>query len=37
MSRIFISALWEDIIMANYEIDPSVLKPFLPNGVELDL
>jgi uncharacterized protein YqjF (DUF2071 family) len=37
MSRIFLSALWEDIIMANYEIDPSVLKSFLPNGMELDL
>jgi uncharacterized protein YqjF (DUF2071 family) len=23
--------------MANYEIDPAILIPFLPKGVELDL
>jgi hypothetical protein len=23
--------------MANYEIDPKILLPFLPKGVELDL
>jgi uncharacterized protein YqjF (DUF2071 family) len=26
-----------NIIMANYEIDPKILLPFLPKGVELDL
>lgn len=34
---IFLKAKWEDIIMANYEIDPEILIPFLPKGVELDL
>jgi uncharacterized protein YqjF (DUF2071 family) len=34
---IFLKANWENIIMVNYEIDPKVLLPFLPNGVELDL
>ena len=34
---LFLKAKWENIIMANYEIDPAVLIPFLPKGVELDL
>lgn len=34
---IFLKANWENIIMVNYEIDPKVLLPFLPKGVELDL
>lgn len=34
---IFLKANWENIIMANYEIDPAILLPFLPKGVELDL
>ena len=34
---LFLKANWEQIIMANYEIDPEVLKPFLPKGVEIDL
>jgi uncharacterized protein YqjF (DUF2071 family) len=33
----FLKANWENIIMANYEIDPKILLPFLPKGVELDL
>jgi uncharacterized protein YqjF (DUF2071 family) len=33
----FLKANWENIIMVNYEIDPEILLPFLPNGVELDL
>lgn len=32
----FLSARWENLIMANYEVDPDVLKPYLPHGVELD-
>jgi hypothetical protein len=36
MSNIFLKANWENIVMANYEVDPSILKPYLPNGVELD-
>ena len=34
---LFLKANWENIIMANYVIDPIVLIPFLPKGVELDL
>lgn len=34
---IFLKANWENIIMANYEIDPKILIPFIPKGVELDL
>jgi uncharacterized protein len=34
---IFLKANWENIIMANYEISPEILKPYLPKGVELDL
>jgi uncharacterized protein YqjF (DUF2071 family) len=33
----FLKANWENIIMVNYEIDPQILLPFLPKGVELDL
>jgi uncharacterized protein YqjF (DUF2071 family) len=32
----FLSANWHNLIMANYEIDPALLKPYLPSGVELD-
>ena len=34
---LFLKANWENIIMANYEIDPQLLIPFLPKGVDLDL
>ncbi len=34
---VFLKANWENIIMANYEIDPEILIPFLPKGVSLDL
>lgn len=34
---IFLKAKWENIIMANYEMDPTILSKYLPNGVELDL
>jgi len=36
MTDTFLSARWEDIIMANYEVNPDLLKPYLPHGVELD-
>lgn len=32
----FLNARWENLIMANYTIDPKVLLTYLPNGVELD-
>lgn len=34
---LFLKAAWENIIMANYEIDPIHLQNFLPKGVEIDL
>ena len=36
MSNTFLKANWENLVMANYEVDPSTLAPYLPNGVELD-
>ncbi len=33
----FLKANWENIIMANYIIEPAILTPFLPKGVVLDL
>lgn len=36
MAKTFLSARWENLIMANYAVSPEVLKPYLPNGVELD-
>lgn len=32
----FLTAHWENLIMANYIIDPDVLLPYLPKGTELD-
>jgi uncharacterized protein len=34
---IFLKANWENIVMANYALDPNILRPYLPKGVELDL
>jgi uncharacterized protein len=34
---IFLKANWENIVMANYAIEPKILLPYLPRGVELDL
>jgi hypothetical protein len=36
MTDTFLSARWENLIMANYEVNPDVLIPYLPHGVELD-
>ncbi|MBC7399585.1 MAG: DUF2071 domain-containing protein [Mucilaginibacter sp.] len=33
----FLKAEWNDLIMINYEVDPAILKPYLPAGTELDL
>lgn len=32
----FLSARWERLIMANYPIDPKVLKKYVPPGTEID-
>lgn len=34
--KTFLTAQWQNLIMANYEIDPSILLPYLPKNVELD-
>lgn len=34
--KTFLTAKWQNLIMANYEIDPAILLPYLPKGVELD-
>ena len=32
----FLTAQWRYLFMVNYEVDPAVLAPYLPAGVELD-
>ncbi len=34
--KTFLKARWENLIMANYAVDPGILQPYLPTGVELD-
>lgn len=34
--KTFLNARWENLIMANYAVDPAILQPYLPKGVELD-
>ncbi|GAB5523024.1 MAG: DUF2071 domain-containing protein [Roseivirga sp.] len=33
----FLKAEWRKLALANYAVDPAVLKPFVPYGTELDL
>jgi uncharacterized protein YqjF (DUF2071 family) len=33
----FLTAQWRDLALLNYRVDPSLLLPYLPWGVELDL
>lgn len=35
--RVFLTAEWRSLLMMNYAIDPAVLRPLVPHGVELDL
>ncbi len=35
--RKFLSARWQDLIMANYEVEPSLLAGLIPAGTDLDL
>ncbi len=35
-AKTFLSAEWRQLAMINYEIDPSLLAPFVPWGTELD-
>lgn len=32
----FLKARWENVVMANYAVDPEILTPYLPKNVELD-
>jgi len=34
--RVFLSAEWRDLVMLNYEVEPSLLKSYVPPGAELD-
>lgn len=36
MASKFLTATWQNLIMANYIVDPAVLAPYLPNKTELD-
>ncbi len=35
--RIFLTAEWRSLVMLNYELDPSLLRKYVPAGTELDL
>ena len=35
--RVFLRAEWRSLLMLNYVVDPAVLRPLVPRGVELDL
>ena len=34
--QVFLSAEWRDLVMLNYEVDPALLREFVPRGTELD-
>jgi uncharacterized protein len=34
--KIFLSAEWRDLLMLNYEVNPSCLRKYIPAGTELD-
>src|SRR5579864_6417719 len=34
--RTFLTAEWRYLAMLNYEIDPVILRPYVPMGTELD-
>lgn len=36
MTTPFLTARWENLILANFACDPAILKPYLPPGTELD-
>jgi uncharacterized protein YqjF (DUF2071 family) len=36
MASTFLTAEWRKLIMAQYVVDPTVLTPWLPGGIELD-
>lgn len=36
MEKPFLTAAWRFLVMANYDIDPALLAPWVPHGTELD-
>jgi len=36
MSRPFLTARWEHLVLLNYTVDPALLRPLVPAGTELD-
>ena len=32
----FLRASWENLVLANYIIEPNILSPYIPKGTELD-
>ena len=34
--KIFLQAQWNNLLMLNYEVDPEILKPYIPPGTVLD-
>src|SRR6266446_2571436 len=34
--RVFFSAEWRDLVMLNYDVEPSLLRRFVPPGTVLD-
>jgi uncharacterized protein YqjF (DUF2071 family) len=36
VKRIFLTAEWRDLAMLNYEVDPSLLERYVPQGTDLD-
>jgi len=36
MPKTFLTAAWQKLIMANYEVSENVLQPYIPQGVVLD-
>src|ERR1700680_78303 len=34
--RVFLSAEWRDLAILNYEVDPALLKAYVPHGTEPD-
>lgn len=33
---VFLTAWWRNLVILNYEVDPEILAPFVPRGIELD-
>ena len=36
-NRLFLKAQWKNLLMLNYEVDPEILKPYLPAGTVPDV